>query len=266
MRHADQWARRAKHEASIWDINNLFATLTYDDEHLPQHGSVLLEHIQNFTKRLRIQAKRHPETILGDRTQSPRYINCAEYGERYQRAHYHYLAFNCLFADAKQITTRNGLAVYESKTLKELWPYGISEFGIATPGNAAGYMNKYMLKATNKRDEYDPETGELTKHKEFFTMSKKPPIGYGWLTKYQDDLRNGYVGENGFKKPIPRAYIRQLQKINPELVETLLATREQHRIREGPRGDVHPAHPDRQLARDVILTQQLSIANQRRTL
>ena len=37
--YARQWAMRNIHEASLW-LNNIFITLTYDNEHIPEHNTL----------------------------------------------------------------------------------------------------------------------------------------------------------------------------------------------------------------------------------
>jgi len=83
-----QWAVRCMHEASQWD-NNVFVTLTYDDEHLPEDQGLDVSEFQRFAKRLR---KARPDDKV-------RYFHCGEYGEQLQRPHYHALVFNVDFPD-----------------------------------------------------------------------------------------------------------------------------------------------------------------------
>ncbi len=50
--YARQWAMRNIHEASLW-LNNIFITLTYDNEHIPEHNTLVKKDFQDFMKRLR---------------------------------------------------------------------------------------------------------------------------------------------------------------------------------------------------------------------
>lgn len=52
LERSRQWALRCLHEASCYE-KNVFATLTYDEEHLPADGSLDLPEFQRFMKRLR---------------------------------------------------------------------------------------------------------------------------------------------------------------------------------------------------------------------
>ncbi|UPW41256.1 replication initiator protein [Sigmofec virus UA08Rod_4687] len=67
----------------------LFITLTYDNEHLPSDGSVSLDDIQKFLKRLRMYLDRFTcqKNLL-------RYLYCSEYTPNNKRPHYHLLVWN----------------------------------------------------------------------------------------------------------------------------------------------------------------------------
>ena len=52
MARSRQWGVRILHEASLHE-NNMFITLTYDDEHLPIDESVNVKHFQKFMKAYR---------------------------------------------------------------------------------------------------------------------------------------------------------------------------------------------------------------------
>lgn len=52
LNRSQGWAVRITHEASLYD-RNCFITLTYDEKHLPQDGSLVKKHFQDFMKRLR---------------------------------------------------------------------------------------------------------------------------------------------------------------------------------------------------------------------
>lgn len=52
LERARQWAIRCMHEAKFHQVNS-FITLTYDDEHLPEDGSLKLRDWQQFADKLR---------------------------------------------------------------------------------------------------------------------------------------------------------------------------------------------------------------------
>ena len=84
------WALRCMHEAKLHD-RNCFVTLTYDDLHLPPHGSLRYRDIQLFHKKLR------------RRVGAFRFFLCGEYGEQLGRPHYHACYFGMFPPDAKRL-------------------------------------------------------------------------------------------------------------------------------------------------------------------
>ena len=57
LERSRQWAVRCLHEAQLWD-SNLFVTLTYREDMLPDHGSLRYRDFQLFMKRLRKSGRR----------------------------------------------------------------------------------------------------------------------------------------------------------------------------------------------------------------
>lgn len=129
--------------ASCW-----FLTLTYDDEHLPLDASVSVAVLQKFVKRLR---KVFPFPV--------RYFACGEYGEHYQRPHYHMI----VMAPGR---VGNILRLY----VQAEWPYGFIQCDYsnnpASMAYVAGYCAKKILGA--------PPKGLA---KEFCVMSRRPGLG-----------------------------------------------------------------------------------------
>ena len=82
INHAKEWATRIYGESRMHD-ENIFLTLTYDDEHLPKDNSVHKDEVQRFMKRLR-------KAVYPDKV---RYFLCGEYGGQFGRPHYHVILF-----------------------------------------------------------------------------------------------------------------------------------------------------------------------------
>ena len=87
-KRTNEWALRCTHEAQQHD-HNVFITLTYDDDHLPEDRGLHHEDFQKFMKRLR-------KARTG---QKIRYFMCGEYGGLNDRPHFHALLFGCNFPD-----------------------------------------------------------------------------------------------------------------------------------------------------------------------
>lgn len=214
---ANQWAKRCAHEAKNW-TNNIFVTLTYDNEHLPPGGYLDAAELQRFFKRLRRDRERNREAYSSDHRHRISYFACGEYGEKYERPHYHALIFNTDFADKYKTGVRKGHTIFHSDTLAKNWTHGKTEVGYATPA-AANYIAQYAMKRLGKGD-FDPATGEY-KPAPFLRMSTRPAIGYAWLDKFKDDLQNGYLVDQGKKTAVPRTYLNRLKRIDPELEEEI---------------------------------------------
>jgi hypothetical protein len=205
LEYSRQWAVRCMHEAQLHD-QNCFITLTYDNEHLPEDGSLKKEHFQKFMKRLR---KKYGKV---------RFYHCGEYGENTNRPHYHACLFGFSFPDQKYWKTHNGQMYFVSKSLEKIWGKGFCTIGAVTFQSAA-YVARYMLKKRKGKDaeahytRIDPITGEvyyLTP--EYTTMSRKPGIAKDWFDKYKNDVYpHDYVVVNGKKVKPPKYYDVQLE-------------------------------------------------------
>lgn len=161
--YARVWGERCSLEASQYK-ENMFLTLTYNDENLPL--KVSKKDFDLFIKRLRNHFK--------DR--KIRFFGCGEYGSK-GRAHYHIIVFNGMFDDLKYLTTKNGNPYYTSKTLESLRSYGFSLVGDCT-FKSCNYTARYILKkqiGNNKSDE-------------FVKMSRKPGIGREYFENHKDEF------------------------------------------------------------------------------
>jgi hypothetical protein len=185
--------------------HNSFITLTFNPEELEKRDSpwsLDVRDYQLFMKRLR---KKHKKTI--------RFFHCGEYGDKNKRPHYHALLFGHDFPDRRLFRERDGIKLYTSTELEELWPYGFSTVGELTFQSAA-YTARYIMKkhkGEGKDEHYtttDPRTGEIHKiQPEYCTMSRRSGLGYDWFQKYKDDVYpNDYVICNGHEIKPPRYY------------------------------------------------------------
>jgi len=215
LERSRQWAVRCMHEAQMYD-NNIFVTLTYDDDHLPTNSSLNYRHFQLFMKRLR-------KDFSG---RSVRFYMCGEYGEDFQRPHFHACLFNCFFTDRKiQGKLPSGASLYVSERLERLWPFGFSSIGDVTFESAA-YVARYCMKKVTGRnadahyERVDWATGEIIQvEPEFSRMSLKPGIGADFFAKYRDDIytrspdgvKDMVVMRGKVMKP-PRYYDKLLEK------------------------------------------------------
>ena len=183
------WAIRMYHESQSFDRNS-FVTLTYENS--PER--LIKSDLQKFIKRLR----KHSNRQL-------RYFACGEYGEETNRPHYHMILFNEDFRGGYTYNIDDQL--YGNSALNRIWSHGtctLSDFSMATACYVAGYVNKKLG---------DEDT--------FNIMSKRPPIGYDYAVKHQDELaRLETCVIEGRQLPIPKVYLQwdQTTKFRKETV------------------------------------------------
>lgn len=207
LERSRQWATRCLHEASLYE-HNCFITLTFDNEHLSDDGSLLLKDYQDFMKRLR---KKFGSGI--------RFFHCGEYGSLNQRPHHHAILFNHDFADKKLWSVRDGIKLYVSDDLSRLWPFGFSTVGDVTFESAA-YVSRYILKKITGDSAQDHYQGRKP---EYTTMSRRPGIGREWFLKYKNDIYpyDKCVVRPGMIARPPRYYDKIYDDINPSLMSVI---------------------------------------------
>ena len=204
--YSRQWAMRIVLEQSLW-LNNIFITLTYDNNHLPGHNTLIKKDFQDFMKRLRWNKQSTKENPV-------RFFHCGEYGDKFGRPHYHAILFNTNFSDRKQLLGHKGLTT--SDTLSKLWGKGHSSIGDVTFQSAA-YVAGYVQKKINgkQKDSHyaiiDPDTGEYQgqRQQEYSTMSRNPGIAGNWLAQYKDDVYpSDNIHINGKEMQPPKSFDR----------------------------------------------------------
>lgn len=123
IRRASEWAVRLTQEYAENPGGGLFATFTYDNEHLPEKGSLEKREYQLLIKRIRKEVS--PLKI--------KYYGCGEYGEERGRPHYHAIIFGLRCSE-------------ESKELlTKCWGKGLVNLGTVTY-NSCRYVAEYISK------------------------------------------------------------------------------------------------------------------------
>lgn len=256
-----QWAVRCVHEAQMHE-DSCFITLTYDEENVPEAGSLEKKAFPGFMKRLRKQFA----------SGSLRYFHCGEYGDKFGRPHYHACIFGTGFPDRRVWSDRSGNKVYRSEILEKAWPYGHAEIGALTFESAA-YCARYCTKKLAADPSMDEEayrrwkeryervnlaTGEIvTIEPEFATMSNRPGIGRSWIEKYLYDVYpHDEVIVRGFPSKPPRYYDEVLEEKDPELAEQVFARRVAERDRDNQT-------PERLQVREVCAKARVNLYSSR---
>ena len=199
---------------------NCFITLTLNDQYLQHRGypsSTQKEELQKFWKRLR---KSNPNKEI-------RYYAASEYGDNFDRPHYHACVFNHDFDDKKFFKiSPSGERLYISDKLHNLWtdpkskiPMGYCYIGEITFQSAA-YVARYCTKKVGgdrKEEHYTDEYGVI---KEPEQQYHSIGIGRPWFEKYKEDVINhDHVIIEGKSHPVPRYYDKLLERENLKLLE-----------------------------------------------
>lgn len=197
---ARDWSLRITHESKLHSAN-WFATITYDQDNLPNPPSLNYSDFQLWAKRVR-------------RKLGPfRFFMCGEYGEQTRRPHFHAILFGLDIKDKKRWGGTDKMPTFTSDALTSAWGKGMIVLGSVTP-QSANYVARYNLKKVNgdlAESHYrwaDPETGEVHQlTPEFCQMSRKPGIGAEWYDRYHADFHtHDYAVSDGAKLPVPRYY------------------------------------------------------------
>lgn len=182
LNYANSWSTRIVCEAKQWKFAS-FVTLTYNDENLPfnEKGNPTLvkKHCQDFFKRVRKDIKF-------------RYFLGGEYGDIGRRPHYHFCCFS------------NDPSIVDINFWQKHWRVGFCYVGTLTR-NSANYVAKYCTKKLGgKLSHYYDEQGI---EPEFALMSRRPGIGYDYIMKFKDMVKNnGFVVVDGKKQSIPKYF------------------------------------------------------------
>lgn len=182
-----------------------FVTLTYNDENLPENGSLKKKDLQKFLKRLRFKHK--SKTI--------RYFACGEYGDKKKRPHYHVIVMTEEDMSIRFGRTKGGKTIIENSDFHSSWindnkPIGHVDIaiipshgdGVRIAQYVAGYtVKKYtgsgVYKRTIKQDGVYNEYCEIEfkdREPEFATMSRKPGIGFKSIKRLVSNLKKYSVG------------------------------------------------------------------------
>lgn len=195
LERSRQWAVRLMHEASLHE-DNCFITLTYRPECLPEDGSLVKKHFQDFMKRLRSR-------FFSSRI---RYFHCGEYGENLGRPHYHACLFGLDLPDRVFYKMAGDSRLYTSELLQDVWGLGFCTVGDVTFESAA-YVARYVMKKVTGDDaqehylSVDRSTGVIRENvdgslvvmqPEYVTMSRGGRTGrglaYDWFRKFGNEV------------------------------------------------------------------------------
>lgn len=213
-----------------------FVTLTFDDAHYPDQGSVDVRTVQLFLKRLRQE------------TGPFRYLGVGEYGGQFGRPHYHLLIFGYEFANRVSHAVADGGVVFRAPLLEKVWPFGFSTTAEVLPVHVnycAGYAAKKLFGSSGlaRGVRYDALTGEPeVRRPEFHVMSKVGGFGVGGFADRDavahELIRTGTIRalEREWEGPgpapaepvpvvIPKCVMRRVAELDPDAYVELNAQR-----------------------------------------
>lgn len=251
LERSRQWAMRIMHESKLYK-SNYFITLTYDDKNLPTDNSLHYRDFQLFFKRLR---KAHKHGKL-------RFYMCGEYGEDFNRPHFHACIFNLHLDDLQPWQkSPSGSTLYRSKLLEKCWTNGFSSVGELTFESAA-YCARYIMKKVNgdlSEEHYsviDYATGEVKKRTpEFNKMSLKPGIGSAWYDRFKSDVfpSDSCIVNGRLVRP-PKYYDRKYKRSNPDDFELISNARLEAL-------NIEDSRDDRLAVREIVSKARLMLFN-----
>lgn len=175
----EMWTIRMRHESSYWK-DSAFVTLTYDEDHLPDGGTLTKRDPQLFLKRFRKDTGRYLKYYLA-----------GEYGDLNGRPHYHAVMF--------------GVGVEDRQDIEDAWRMGRVQCTDLTIERIR-YTAKYIQYKT------------LGRESKVVYGERLPPfqvcsqgIGKRWLADNGAKVeRMLYITVKGRKVPIPRYYKERL--------------------------------------------------------
>lgn len=168
----NMWADRLELESRVSPVS-YFVTLTYDDRHYP--GELKKHDTQLFFKRLRHKVP-------------CRFFLCGEYGDKFQRAHYHTVIFPREFILQEEF----------ERAVEASWRNGFVRVRLADR-EAFRYVAKYTVKSIGNC----PEGLQAP----FALMSRRPGISADYLPVLSNYYHEFIVLGNGVSRPLPE-YLR----------------------------------------------------------
>lgn len=207
--HAQAWAFRCHLEGTRHQ-HTAFATLTFDDEHLP------------FTLDWRRDGQPFLKSLRQRATAPVRFFASGEYGSRTHRPHYHFLLYGI-----------NAVGTQHHKMVQDSWGKGQIQLDAITPARiayCAGYTDKKADDRFRSVEHCDPETGEAWQPP-FIQMSRRPGLG-SHAREWKESWRLFGV-HDGTKIPVPR-YLHQAWRdtATEQQLQQLETEREKYKLQK----------------------------------
>lgn len=237
LEYQNAWAKRAELELKSHD-DNLWVALTYDPVHLSLQNleyeeDTSLSHLGRIGRidslekdELKLFWKRLRKAVAPIKL---RYMQCGEYGDRFNRPHYHAIIFGLsplhpVFSSLHYDAKRKGYV-----GVLPIWPFG--DFWLSEKPatiNNAQYLAKYIQKKHKGKDA-ERYYSEENKNPEFFSVSNRPGIGFEKITQFADFYStHPYYVRNGRKTTLPRYMVEKINDVNGDFKEIVRYEKQQH--------------------------------------
>jgi len=204
-----------------------FATLTYDDEHLPADMSVSVREIQLFNKKYRKHLKKQ------NISNKYRYRYRGEYGGQTNRPHYHICMFSVPMDDLVIWRDSHTHKLYRSPVLEKIWGKGQVVVTPLTPENCRYISRHHYAEKVEKGDitkliHRHPVTGVTLSGlaPEFTQGSNRPGMGQKFFERFKTDIfPHDNIVQNGRLMPVPKYFDKLLQRLDADELEQIKAIR-----------------------------------------
>lgn len=188
------------HEAEQ-HTDSCMVTLTYDEKHKPNDGSLKPVDCQLWLKRLR---KQYPDKTI-------KFFLAGEYGDQLKRPHYHVLLFGIDFQNEIDYNSKDPRPFQAD--LQRTWEFGHVHVAPLT-FETASYVARYCLKKQSEEIDYVDKTNGVVLQREFTRMSRRPGIASSWIKAnhvdtYKDDT---VIHSKKISRP-PRYYDKVVSKL-----------------------------------------------------
>lgn len=160
--YRNEWSVRLQLHAAAYDHMPMFICLTYNDENLTwtNEPTLVQSDVKLFLKRYKDKHNLYNTKFS--------YFGCGEYGDEFQRPHYHLLFFGD--HELEKVFDRS---IHDAEDyVNESWQKGFVDVGIAK-WSGVHYVTKYVLKQIDGVVNYDDVVPQ-------FTLCSKG-LGNGWF-------------------------------------------------------------------------------------
>ena len=169
---------------------------------------------------------------------------CGEYGDKFDRPHYHAILFGYAPKDEVLEGYSNREPIYRSPSLERIWGRGRVITGAASFESAA-YIARYVTKKITgeKADEHYTKTCPYTLQEfrlapEYGRMSRRPGIGHDYICSYFGEVSTtDEIIIRGHPRRPPRYYTDYVRTSDPDAYELLKAKRRKNAVPEENTGD-----------------------------